>query len=120
MQEMATYKLRFWYWHQEITITGITADELIQSLFFPNSFEMRDFYREVHLEGEGGSYPIAVTINSLEKLSIEHLKREDHESLDTALGDHGRTELSDEFWILEEEESSGKKDEDNRQYEVLT
>ena len=112
MQEMATYKLRFWYWHQEITITGITADELIQSLFFPNSFEMRDFYREVYLEGEGGSYPIAVTINSLEKLSIEHLKREDHESLDTALGDHGRTELSDDFWILEEETSS-KKDEDN-------
>ena len=32
MQEMVTYKLRFWYWHQEITITGITADELIQSL----------------------------------------------------------------------------------------
>ena len=112
MQEMATYKLRFWYWHQEITITGITADELIQSLFFPNSFEMRDFYREVYLEGEGGPFPIAVTINSQDKLTIEHLKREDHESLDTALGDHGRTELSDDFWILEEE-SSSKKDEDN-------
>ena len=112
MQEMATYKLRFWYWHQEITITGITADELIQSLFFSYSFDMRDFYREVYLEGEGGPFPIAVTINSLEKLSIEHLKREDHESLDTALGDHGRTELSDDFWILEEETSS-KKDEEN-------
>ena len=112
MQEMATYKLRFWYWHQEIKITGITADELIQSLFFPNSFEMRDFYREVYLEGEGGPFPIAVTINSLDKLTIEHLKSEDHDKLDTGFGNHGRTELSDDFWILEEETSS-KKDEDN-------
>lgn len=80
---MTTYKLRFWYWHQEVTITGITADELVQSLFFP--------------------FPITVTIHSLDKLSIEHLKREDRESLDTAWGNHGRTELSDDFWILEEE-----------------
>ena len=42
---MTTYKLRFWYWHQEVTITGITADEFVQSLFFPNSVDMRDFYR---------------------------------------------------------------------------
>lgn len=102
---MATYKLRFWYWHQENTITGITADELIQSLFFPNNCDMRDFYREVDLEGEGGPYPISVTINSLDKLSIEHLKREDHETLDTGLGNNGRTELSDDFWILEEEDT---------------
>ena len=105
---MTTYKLRFWYWHQEITITGITADELVQSLFFPNSVDMRDFYREAELEGEGGPFPITVTLHSLDKLSIEHLKREDRESLDTAWGNHGRTELSDEFWILEEETSVNK------------
>ena len=105
---MTTYKLRFWYWHQEVTITGITADELVQSLFFPNSVDMRDFYREVELDGEGGPFPITVTIHSLDKLSIEHLKREDRELLDTGFGNHGRVELSDEFWILEEETSVNK------------
>ena len=105
---MATYKLRFWYWHQEITITDITADELVQSLFFPNSVDMRDFYREVELEGEGGPFPITVTLHSLDKLSIEHLKREDHGKIDTVFGNDGRTELSDEFWILEEETSGNK------------
>ena len=69
---------------------------------------MRDFYREVYLEGEGGPFPIAVTINSLNKLTIEHLKREDHEKIDTVFGNNGRTELSDEFWILEKESSAIK------------
>ena len=41
---MATYKLRFWYWHQEVVITEITADELVQSLFFPESLEMKGFW----------------------------------------------------------------------------
>ena len=41
---MATYKLRIWYWHQEVVITGITADELVQSLSFPESPKMKGFW----------------------------------------------------------------------------
>jgi len=63
---MATYKLRFWYWHQEVVITGITADELVHSLFFPNNVEMKDFYRISYLDGENGPYPIDVTFHDLE------------------------------------------------------
>ena len=63
----------------------------------------------INLEGEGGPFPIAVTINSLDKLTIEHLKSEDHDKLDTGFGNHGRTELSDDFWILEEETSNKKQ-----------
>ena len=41
-----SYRIRFWYWHQEVVISDITADELIQSLFFPESCDLDDlFYR---------------------------------------------------------------------------
>jgi hypothetical protein len=101
---MATYKFRFWYCHQEVVITGITADELVQSLFFPESLEMKDFYRTAYLEGENGPFPIEVTIHDLEHLTIYHMKKEDPESLDVHFGEkNGKTELGDDFWILEEE-----------------
>lgn len=100
---MATYKLRFWYWHQEVVITGITADELVHSLFFPNNVEMQDFYRIAYLDGENGPYPIEVTFHDLNHLCISHLKRDNLESIDTDFRERARTELGDDFWILEEE-----------------
>lgn len=100
---MTTYKLRFWYWHQEVVITGITADELVQSLFFPNSVEMKDFYRIVYLDGVNGPYPIDVSFHDLKHLSISHLKKDDLESIDTNFRERAITELGDDFWILEEE-----------------
>ena len=101
---MATYRLRFWYWYQEVVIGGITADELITSLFFPEDFEMKDFNRTAYLDGITGLYPIEVTIHDLEHLSICHLKQDDLEHVDTLLGEkNGRTELDEKFWILEEE-----------------
>ena len=84
---MATYKFRFWYCHQEVVITGITADELVQSLFFPESLEMKDFYRTAYLEGENGPFSIEVTIHDLEHLTIYHMKKEDPESLDVHFGE---------------------------------
>lgn len=106
---MATYKLRFWYWHQEVVITGITADELVHSLFFPNNVEMKDFYRIAYLEGENGPYPIDVTFHDLEHLYISHLKRDDLESIDTSFRERARVELGDDFWILEEDTSEKEK-----------
>ena len=101
---MATYRLRFWYWHQEIVITGISADELVHSIFFPENCELNEFYREVSLNGYNGPYPIGVSFFDTEHLTIEHLKKEDHESLDTHLGENnGRTKLDGQYWILEEE-----------------
>ena len=101
---MTTYQLRFWYWSQETVITGITADELVQSLFFPNSLEMKNFIRTAYLDGENGPFPIEVTFQSLEHLSICHLKKDDLDIIDTRFGeDQGRTELGEQFWILEEE-----------------
>lgn len=99
-----TYRVRFWYWHQEITITGITADELVQSIFFPNSFEDVQFEREAYLDGEGGPFPVLVTLNSPDVLSICHLKRDDHDSIDVNFGEkNGCSELTVDYWILEEE-----------------
>ena len=101
---MRTYRLRFWYWHQEVVISGITADELVCSLFFPEDFEMKDFNRTAYLNGENGPFPIEVTIHDLEHLSICHLKQDDLEHVDTHLGGkNGRTELDEKYWILEEE-----------------
>lgn len=101
---MPTYRLRFWYWHQEIVITDITAEELIQSLFFPNSSEVDGFYREAKLDGNDGPYPIGISIHDLNHLTIEHLKEEGLEYIDTRFGEKdGRTELNENYWILEEE-----------------
>lgn len=112
---MNTYKLRFWYWHQEVVITGITADELVQSLFFPESLEMKDFYRTAYLDGENGPFPINVTIHDLEHLTIYHIKEDDPESLDMNFGEkNGRTELCDDFWILEEE-TPGRENQDEKE-----
>lgn len=99
-----SYRIRFWYWHQEVVISDITADELIQSLFFSESCDLDDyFYRETSLNGINGQYPISVTINDLEHLTIDHLKADDREYLDTRLGEHnGRTKLDQNYWILEE------------------
>lgn len=104
---MSTYRLRFWYWFQEVVISGITADELIQSLFFPESCEMKDFIRNAELKGQGGPFPIEVTIHDMNHLSICHLKKDNLDSVDTDWGDdNGRTELDDQFWILEEEDEN--------------
>ena len=84
---MATYRLRFWYWYQEVVISGITADELVCSLFFPDDFEMKDFNRTAYLDGINGPYPIEVTIHDLEHISICHLKQDDLEHVDTLLGE---------------------------------
>ena len=112
---MANYRLRFWYWHQEVVISGITADELVHSIFFPENCEMKELYREVNLNGFNGPYPIGVSLYDPEHLSIEHLKKDDHESIDTHFGeDNGRTKLEGQYWILEEEpgnESNNKTDE---------
>ena len=107
---MNTYKIRFWYWHQEVVITGITADELVQSLFFPENLEMKDFNRTAYLDGESGPFPIEVTIHDLEHLTIYHLKKDDPESLDIHFGEKdGITKLDDDFWILEEEPPMNEK-----------
>ena len=98
-----TYRLRFWYWHQEVIISNISADELVHSLFFPNSCEMKDFVRTAYLKGENGPFPIEVTIFDIDHLHIYHLKRDDLESLDTMIGDKGQVELDENCWILEEE-----------------
>jgi hypothetical protein len=100
-----TYRLRFWYWHQEIIIPNITADELVQSLFFPNSCEMKDFIRNAELKGQGGPFPIEVTFYDINHIHIYHLKRDDLESIDTLFGDNGQVELDENCWILEEEET---------------
>ena len=101
---MSTYRLRFWYCFQETVITGITADELVQSLFFPNNCEMKDFLRMVHLKGKNGLMPIEVSFDSPNYLTIAHLKRDDMDSIDTSLGENnGWTELSKDYWILESE-----------------
>ena len=107
---MNTYKLRFWYWHQEVVMTGITADELVQSLFFPEHLEMKDFYRTAYLDGENGPFPIEITFHDLEHLTIYHLKKDDPKSLDIHFGEKdGITKLGDDFWILEEEPPMNEK-----------
>ena len=107
---MATYRLRFWYWYQEIVISGITANELVHSIFFPENCELKEFYREVNLNGYNGPYLIGVSLYDPEHLSIEHLKMDDHESIDTRFGeDNGRSKLDEYYWILEVEHENNNK-----------
>lgn len=101
---MATYRLRFWYWYQEVVINGITADELVLSLYFPDSCDMKDFNRIAYLDGINGTYPIEITIHDSEHIYICHLKKDNLEAVDTLFGDkEGRSILDGNYWILEEE-----------------
>lgn len=106
---MNKFRLRFWFWHQEIIINDITADELITSMFFPLELDLeehpsfsRDVYvRDVYNPG-GEEYKISVTFDDkLEKLVIGWIKKGTDDIIDTRMGTNGWDMLGDDKWILE-------------------
>ena len=107
------FRLRFWFWHQEVVIDDITADELITTSFFRNEFdtEHQSFSREVVLEDvynqrfSPKKHRIEVNFdeeNDNHNLIIAHLKdNSDDGSVDINYGENGWDVIGPEFWILE-------------------
>ncbi len=104
-----TYRLRFWYWLQEVIITGITADEIIASVYFQEDFghPVTPLNKRAFLNGSGGEkYEIEVTISedNPRQLMIGHIKKGTEGTIDTNLGDKGGWSFLDEnLWVLEPE-----------------
>lgn len=101
------YRLRFWFWHQEIVIDDIKPEELIVSAFFPNDVDHEQFIRNIQIKdyfynSKNKTYPIQVTFSEdLNKLVIYHLMEDDMETIDIRFSDGGIAYLDDNFWILE-------------------
>ena len=105
---MDKFRLRFWFWHQEIIIDDITADELVTSAFFQNEFNEKHPYfcrdvlvRDLYNPG-GREYKIEVTFDEkLESILIGWIKDGSDEVIDTTRGTNGCDMIGDDKWILE-------------------
>ena len=105
---MNKFRLRFWFWHQEVIIDDITADELVTSVFFPNELDEKhpDFCRDVYIRdlynpGER-KYKVEVTFDEkFENLLIGWIKNGSDDIIDTSMGKNGWDMVSDDKWILE-------------------
>ena len=105
------YRLRFWYWHQEVVIDDIKPEELIGSVFFPNSCGdhpdfIRDTYVIDHYNPGEKKYPIEVSLSEdAEKLFICHLDENDPDKVDTRYANNGYAKLDSNYWTLEYSEN---------------
>ena len=102
-----TYRIRFWYWHQEVIIKGITAEELVNTIFYPNACdeEHPQVIKNAEIHGYDEDfdkkYPIEVVMSEdARTLRIHHLNPANLEELDTTFK---TGELDEKLWILEEE-----------------
>lgn len=105
-----TYRIRFWYWQQEVVLTGITAEEIVASVYFNEDYDhpVEWFNRRAWVTGAGGKrYEIEVTISEDDpsQLMIGHIKEGTEDTIDVDLGDNGGWSFLDSsYWILEAEE----------------
>lgn len=102
-----TYRIRFWYWHQEVVLGGISAEEIVNTIFYPNACDEKHPQviknTEIHGYDEDfdTKYPIEVVLSDdTHTLRIHHLKHTNLEEFDTRFK---TVELGDNLWILEEE-----------------
>lgn len=114
MKMEKTYRIRFWYWHQQVVIENITAEELVKAIFFPD--DPSGFTRRAKIDGYQASsyavkwpipkYEIEVSINEKnpDELVIAHILSSTEDTIDVNLGNKGGfTFLGPDEWILEEE-----------------
>ena len=116
MTKESKFRLRFWFWHQEVVIDDITADELVTSAFFPYELDLEEhpsFSRTIYLKDVYNKrfnsdfyndHKIEVTFDeegNLQNLLIGHLKPGSDENIDTRYGENGWSIVGPDNWILE-------------------
>ena len=105
-----TYRIRFWYWHQEVVLTGITPEELVASVYFQEDYDhpVEWFSRRAWVYGCGGKrYEIEVTVaeGNPTQLLIGHIEEGTEDKIDVNLGDKGGWSLLDDsYWTIEPED----------------